>query len=94
MSTPSLSSRSWDAAQIQFYQNEFILNKAEFLDVSLFKTQGRSIYHLRKIFRKTNISYPLIGTRKCEYQGVRNLSSLENFAYVLNGYSIRYSWTS
>ena len=27
-----------------------------------------------KIFRKTKISYPLIRTRTCAYQGVRNLS--------------------
>ena len=33
--------------------------------------------HVRKIFRKTNISYSLI-----RYQGVRNVSFSENFAYV------------
>ena len=27
----------------------------------------------RRIFRKTNISYPLIRTRTCAYQGVRNV---------------------
>ena len=27
----------------------------------------------RQIFRKTNISYPLIRTRTCAYQGVRNV---------------------
>ena len=27
---------------------------------------------------------PLIRTRTCPYQGVRNVSSSENFAYVLN----------
>ena len=27
----------------------------------------------RQIFRKTNISYPLIRTRMCAYQGVRNV---------------------
>ena len=27
----------------------------------------------RQIFRKTSISYPLIGTRMCAYQGVRNV---------------------
>ena len=35
-------------------------------------------------FRKTNISYPLMRTRTCVYQGVRNVSFSENFAYVLN----------
>ena len=47
-----------------------------------------SIKYVRKIFRKTNISNPLIRTCSCAYQGVRNISSLENFAYVLNGWSL------
>ena len=34
----------------------------------------------RQIFRKTNISYPLIRTRKCAYQGVRNVRFSENLA--------------
>ena len=32
----------------------------------------------RQIFRKTNISYPLIRTRTCAYQGVRNVHFSEN----------------
>ena len=32
-----------------------------------------------KIFRKTNISYPLTHTRTCAYQGVRNVSFSEKF---------------
>ena len=43
-----------------------------------------SISYVRKIFRKTNISYPLIRTRSCAYQEVRNVSFSENFAHVLN----------
>ena len=31
-----------------------------------------------------NISYPLIRTRTCAYQGVRNVSFSENIANVLN----------
>ena len=31
-----------------------------------------------------NISYPLIRTRLCGNQGVRNVSFLDNFAYKLN----------
>ena len=46
---------------------------------------GLSIKYIRKIFQKTNISEPLIRTRTCAYQGVRNVSFSENFAYVLNG---------
>ena len=34
----------------------------------------------RHIFRKTNISYPLIHTRTCAYQGVRNVRFSENLA--------------
>ena len=36
----------------------------------------------------TDISYPLIRTRTCPYQGVRNVSFSENFAYVLNEWSV------
>ena len=46
---------------------------------------GLFIKYVRKIFRKTNISNPLIRTRTCAYQGVRNVSSSENFSYVLYG---------
>ena len=48
-------------------------------------TLGSSIQHVHKIFRKTNIYYPLIRTRTCAYQRVRNVSFPENFAYVLSG---------
>ena len=34
----------------------------------------------RKIFGKTNISFSMIYTRICVYQGVRYASFLENFA--------------
>ena len=48
-------------------------------------SKGPSINYLRKIFRKTNISPPpLIRTRTCAYQGVRNGSFSESFAYILN----------
>ena len=46
---------------------------------------GSSIKFVREIFRKTNISNPLILTSTCAYQGVRKVSFSENFAYVLNG---------
>ena len=48
---------------------------------------GSSIQYALKVFRKTNISYTLIRTRRCAYQEVRNASSSENFAYVLNGWT-------
>ena len=40
--------------------------------------------NVRKILKKTNISYPLIRTRTSDYLGVRSASFLENFVYVLN----------
>ena len=49
-----------------------------------------SIKFVRKIFRKTNSSHPLIRTRTCTYQGGRNASFSENFAYVLNGWPVEY----
>ena len=39
-------------------------------------------------FPKTNISYPLIRTRRCVYQGVRNVRFSENFASVINEWSL------
>ena len=44
---------------------------------------GPSIKYVRKMFRKNY--NPLIRTRTCAYQGVKNVSFSENFAYVLNG---------
>ena len=43
-------------------------------------------FHLvpTQIFRETNISYRLIRTGTSAYQGIRNVSFLENFAYVIN----------
>ena len=41
--------------------------------------------YVRKMFRKTNISNSLILIRTGAYQGARNVSFSENFAYVLNG---------
>ena len=44
------------------------------------------IKYVPKIFQRTNISNPLICTRT--YQGVRNVSFSENFAYVLSDFFI------
>ena len=49
--------------------------------------KGLSIYYLCKSFRKTNISDPLIRPSSCAYQGVKNVSFPEKFAYLLNGWS-------
>ena len=41
-------------------------------------------HYVSNIFRKTNISYPLMRTRSCAYLGVRNVSFSENVANVIN----------
>ena len=46
--------------------------------------KGSFIWYVRKVFRKANISYPLIHKRTCAHQGVRNVSFLENFVNVLS----------
>ena len=38
---------------------------------------------VRQMFRKANISYPLIGRRTCAYQGVRNVCFSENLVCVV-----------
>ena len=49
---------------------------------------GSSIQYVRKIFRKTNIPYSLVGTGTCAYQEVRYVGFSEIFAYLLNGQSL------
>ena len=39
--------------------------------------KGSFIEYIRKIFRKTNISYPLVHKRTAAYQGVRDVSFSE-----------------
>ena len=53
------------------------------------KGKGSSIYCVRKIFWKTIISNPLIRTRMCEYQGVRNVSFSKNLVSARNRWSLR-----
>ena len=57
---------------------------------SLHKISRYGVIHLvvRKTFWKFNISYPLIYTRTCAYQGVTNISFSENFACVINERSL------
>ena len=44
---------------------------------------GSFIEYISKIFRKTNIVYPMICRRTCVYQGVRNVSFSENSVNIL-----------
>ena len=67
----------------------FLLRATTYLWASATLTKGSSIKYVRRIFQKTNISNPLIGTRTCAYQGIRNVSFSENFAHVLNGWHQR-----
>ena len=59
------------------------------LDAKFDLTKWLSINYVRKIFRKTNVSNPLIRTRTCANEGVRNVSFLEYFAHVLNGWPLK-----
>ena len=54
--------------------------------------RGHSLSTYAKFPEKkpTNISNPLIRTRTCAYQGDKNVSFSENFAYVLNGWFLIY----
>ena len=54
----------------------------------LFRDHPFSTY--AKFPEKTNFSYPVIRTRAFAYKGLRNISFLENFTYVLNGWS--FTW--
>ena len=54
----------------------------------IYSRRGSTISKNKNIFQKTNISYPLIRTRMCAYEGVRKVSFSKNFAYLLNGWSV------
>lgn len=61
--------RIWNLVQ------HFVGNKAkERISKLLFQEN-----EARKIFRKTKFFYPLIRKRRCEYQGVRNISFSKNW---------------
>ena len=46
-----------------------------------------TIKNVHKMFWEITIFYPLIRTRMCAFQGVRNVSLSENFEYILNAWS-------
>ena len=62
--------------------SSFILRSVNLKRLFLLWDHSFSTY--KNFFRKTNISYPLMRRRTCAYQGVRNVSFSENFAYALN----------
>ena len=80
--TPKHSRRFFQLFSITFTlqywltQFEIVANKAkERISKQVFQENKA-----RQIFRKTNISYPLIRSRRCAYQGVRNVCFSENLA--------------
>ena len=49
--------------------------------VHFFSNKAKRVFQenkARQVFRKTNISYPLIRTRTCAYQGVTDVRFSEN----------------
>ena len=77
MTRQLLFQKSW---KVLFIRSANLGTKESFRNSST----GLLISYVRKIFRKTNISYPLIRTHTYAYQGVRNFSFSEYFACVLN----------
>ena len=68
--------------QEQFLKTNMIRKNINGLDIS--KTCRMGVIHLVRTqnFPKTNISYPLIRTRTCAYQELRNVS----FSKILRTY--------
>ena len=58
------------------------------VELEIFLMLWISHLELSQNYPKTNISYPLIRTRTCAYQRVRNVSFSENFGNVLNEWSL------
>ena len=64
-----------------------ILQCSCFSEIFSAKRKTHSFSMSAKTFGKTKISHPLIRTRMCVYQEVRNACFSENFANVLNKWS-------
>ena len=56
-----------------------------------FGFRGHPFSTYTKFSEKLIFLTPLIRTRTCTYQGVRNVTFSENFAYVLNGWPLKYA---
>ena len=65
----------------------YLKNNLYFL-LNIFRFCDHSFSTFAKFFQKNNIYYPLICKRTCAYQGVRNVTFSENFAYVSNEWSL------
>ena len=58
----------------------------------LFLVMNHSFSTNAIFFRKTNISYPLIRSRTCEYHGKRHVNFSEIFTYVLHERSLSFEY--
>ena len=76
---------------INVYLNVFLSGSSFTIHRAAGKEGGKiGIVHLAGMqnFPK-KITNPLVHTRTCTYQGIRNVSFPKNFAYVVNGWSHR-----
>ena len=73
---PSKTSKIFQNSNLLFFEFHFVGNKAKGRILKQVFQENKAL----QIFRKTNISYPLIRTRTCAYQGVRNVRFSENLA--------------
>ena len=60
-----------------------------YLIVQIISSEESFIQYVRKIFRKTNISYPLICPRTCSIRGKEMLFFGKKFPYVLNEFLLK-----
>ena len=68
-----------------FNESNVLLHWTEMFSFIIFMyPRGHLFSKYAKSFRKISISYLLIRTRTCAYQGVRNVKCLGNFVYLLN----------
>jgi len=70
------------------YSGKFHVKCGVLRDLEQYAIGGHPFSTYAKNFRKTNnISYPLIRTRTCAYQGVENVCFSEIFGYVLTEFN-------
>ena len=83
---PPAAEQSWATiilAYVSIYTNIYLVNfagnkaKGQILKLVFQENKAHQIY------RKTNISYLLIRTRTCAYQGVKNVRSSENLTFFV-----------
>ena len=71
----------WNIVEIYFSGDLLIFLHTKFVGNKVKGQISKRVFQenkARQIFRKANISYPLIRTRTCAYQGVRHVRFSEN----------------